>query len=90
MARLGPSAGRGRGGSWPPRPSTGTGGSTVHVEVLLGGGCCFLKGLGHNVNIFLKFYKIKSVLSLHAPVVFLNFFGSLLKKILNKKILLAF
>ncbi len=38
--------------------------------------------------IFLKVYKIKTVLSLHAPVVFKLFVG-LLRKILNVKILIA-
>jgi hypothetical protein len=41
------------------------------------------------MNNLFNAYKIKSVLSLHAPVVSKVFFRSLLKKILNTKILLA-
>ncbi len=44
---------------------------------------CILKGIGQQYEYFFKVYKIKSVLSLHAPV-FLKIFGILLKKNLKK------
>jgi hypothetical protein len=38
----------------------------------------YLKGLCHEMNIFLKVLKIESVLSVYAPIVFLNFLAALL------------
>ncbi len=68
----------------------GEGGHCVRLEALLmlcRYGTAFLNGLIHEMNNFLEAFKIKLVLSVHAPVVFLKFCCCLVREEIKDKVL---